>query len=156
MAGPVVTCGARIANAGWRLRPLIVIDDECVRIRPFLAIDDVDPCRRTDTCRRPVDTRPIGSRLNMKRDLVAILCCPACQSDLALHDAPSERPEIDTGTLACTGCDKSYPIVRGVPRFVDSDQYAGSFSYEWNRWNRVQLDIANGRRESEETFAEKT
>jgi SAM-dependent methyltransferase len=92
----------------------------------------------------------------MKRDLVAILCCPECQGDLALHDAPSERPEIDTGTLACTACEKSYPIVRGVPRFVDSDQYVGSFSYEWNRWNKVQLDIANGRRESEDTFAEKT
>jgi SAM-dependent methyltransferase len=39
---------------------------------------------------------------------------------------------------------------------VDTDQYVSSFSYEWNRWNQVQLDIANGRRESEETFAEKT
>jgi hypothetical protein len=31
-----------------------------------------------------------------------------------------------------------------------------SFSYEWNRWDDVQLDMANGRTESEETFVEKT
>ena len=92
----------------------------------------------------------------MKRDLVAILCCPDCQGELALHDAVPDSLEVETGTLACASCGASYPIVRGIPRFVDSDQYVGSFSYEWNRWNKVQLDIANGRRESEETFTEKT
>lgn len=92
----------------------------------------------------------------MKRDLTDLLCCPDCGSDLTLHDQTPDRSEVDTGLLLCSGCRAAYPIVRGVPRFVSSDQYVGSFSYEWNRWNRVQLDIANGRRESEETFAEKT
>ncbi len=27
---------------------------------------------------------------------------------------------------------KSWPIVGGVPRFVASDSYAASFSFEWN------------------------
>lgn len=38
----------------------------------------------------------------------------------------------------------SYPIVGGVPRFVASERYAGSFGVEWNRHPRTQLDRANG------------
>ncbi len=92
----------------------------------------------------------------MKRDLVHLLCCPDCKGDLALADDTPGQPEVETGLLLCPVCDETFPIVRGIPRFVASDQYVGSFSYEWNRWNRVQLDIANGRTESEDTFAEKT
>jgi SAM-dependent methyltransferase len=36
-----------------------------------------------------------------------------------------------------------YPIVRGVPRFVDAELYASSFGYEWNRWPRVQFEAEN-------------
>jgi uncharacterized protein YbaR (Trm112 family)/SAM-dependent methyltransferase len=92
----------------------------------------------------------------MKRDLIDLLCCPDCQGDLSLQDETASQPEVETGSLACEFCRVSYPIVRGIPRFVSSDQYVGSFSYEWNRWNRVQLDVANGDDESERTFAEKT
>jgi SAM-dependent methyltransferase/uncharacterized protein YbaR (Trm112 family) len=92
----------------------------------------------------------------MKRDLTDLLCCPDCQSDLSLHDETPGQPEVETGTLTCVSCSTSYPILRGIPRFVSSDQYVGSFSYEWNRWNRVQLDEADGDDESERTFAEKT
>ena len=92
----------------------------------------------------------------MKRDLTDLLCCPDCQSDLSLRDETPSQPEVETGTLTCVSCDEVYPILRGVPRFVSSDQYVGSFSYEWNRWNRVQLDEANGGNESETTFAEKS
>ncbi len=92
----------------------------------------------------------------MKRDLTMLLCCPDCRADLTLRDETPERTEVETGALECTRCGTSYPILRGIPRFVPSDAYVGSFSYEWNRWNKVQLDVANGRRESEETFAEKT
>jgi len=37
----------------------------------------------------------------------------------------------------------SYPIVRGVPRFVESCNYTGSFGYQWNRWPRLQFDSEN-------------
>ena len=92
----------------------------------------------------------------MKRDLVQLLCCPDCKTDLTLDDQTPQRPEVESGGLSCGRCAATYPIVRGIPRFVATDQYVGSFSYEWNRWNQVQLDIVNGRRESEETFADKT
>lgn len=92
----------------------------------------------------------------MKRDLVELVCCPDCHQDLNLCDETPELPEVESGALLCASCSTSFPIVRGVPRFVTSDHYTGSFSYEWNRWNQVQLDIANGGTESERTFAEKT
>lgn len=92
----------------------------------------------------------------MKRELAALLCCPDCKTDLYLQDATPRAPEVEDGALVCRSCRSSFPILRGIPRFVSSDAYVGSFSYEWNRWNRVQLDIANGRTESEDTFAEKT
>jgi SAM-dependent methyltransferase len=92
----------------------------------------------------------------VKRDLTQLLCCPDCKTSLIVRDETPRRPDVESGGLECEQCHTVYPIVRGIPRFVSSDQYVGSFSYEWNRWNRVQLDIANGRTESEDTFAEKT
>jgi SAM-dependent methyltransferase len=47
------------------------------------------------------------------------------------------------------------PVVRGIPRFVGSDAYTTSFSFEWNRHKKTQLDDATSR-ESEETFRAKT
>jgi SAM-dependent methyltransferase len=92
----------------------------------------------------------------VKREITKLLCCPDCKTALILQDATPRLPQVETGGLLCGNCRTVFPIVRGIPRFVKTDQYVGSFSYEWNRWNRVQLDIANGRTESEETFAEKT
>jgi SAM-dependent methyltransferase/uncharacterized protein YbaR (Trm112 family) len=92
----------------------------------------------------------------VKRDLVNVLCCPDCKGDLTLIDGTPGHAEVESGSLVCCRCVTTFPIVRNVPRFVSSDQYVGSFSYEWNRWNQVQLDIANGRTESEETFTRKT
>lgn len=92
----------------------------------------------------------------MTPDLVRLLCCPDCADDLTLAAAGTVDGRVEEGALVCRGCAASYPIVRGVPRFVDSDGYVGSFSYEWNRFNQVQLDTANGRTESEDTFIEKT
>ena len=92
----------------------------------------------------------------MKSDLLQWICCPTCKGDLALAVASGDATTVTEGTLACTPCGKTYPIVRGVPRFVAHDGYVGTFSYEWNKWSRVQFDPANGRTESEETFTEKT
>lgn len=92
----------------------------------------------------------------MKIDLLEWICCPDCKSGLALAVTTGDATTVTEGTLACAACQASYPIVRGVPRFVRHDGYVGTFSYEWNKWSRVQLDPANGRRESEETFTEKT
>lgn len=49
-----------------------------------------------------------------------------------------------------------YPIVRGIPRFVAGDRYAGSFSFEWNAHARTQLDSFRGDDSSERQFRAKT
>lgn len=36
------------------------------------------------------------------------------------------------------------PVVRNIPRFVPSDQYANSFSYQWTTFTQTQLDSAQG------------
>jgi SAM-dependent methyltransferase len=61
---------------------------------------------------------------------------------------------VDGGHLA--GGAARFPIVRGVPRFVSSDHYVGSFSFEWNTHNQTQLDVIRGDNSSEEQFVQKT
>lgn len=38
----------------------------------------------------------------------------------------------------------SAPVVRGIPRFVPTDKYAGSFSFQWTTFTQTQLDSAQG------------
>jgi len=51
---------------------------------------------------------------------------------------------------------KRWPIVRGIPRFVENDFYVDSFSFEWNTHNETQLDSVTGSSSSEEMFKTKT
>ncbi len=45
--------------------------------------------------------------------------------------------------LACeSGC--RVPLVRGVPRFVDSSNYAAGFGLQWNAFRKTQLDSYTG------------
>lgn len=92
----------------------------------------------------------------MTRELLALICCPACKADLTLTVAEASEHSVQEGMLTCTRCLGAYPIRRGVPRFVQSDGYVRSFSFEWSRWSRVQFDPANGTTESEDTFRAKT
>lgn len=36
------------------------------------------------------------------------------------------------------------PVVREIPRFVPTDKYAGSFSFQWTTFTQTQLDSAQG------------
>jgi SAM-dependent methyltransferase len=49
-----------------------------------------------------------------------------------------------------------YPVVRGIPRFVASDHYVRSFSFEWNTHSSTQLDCFRGDDSSERQFRQKT
>ncbi len=77
----------------------------------------------------------------MKRDLLAWLRCPVCHTCL---DPGTNLDAIESGRLTCQQA-HSFPIVRGVPRFVSDDAYTRSFSYEWNRFRKTQLDSHTGR-----------
>jgi len=85
----------------------------------------------------------------MGLDLSGLLICVHCAEPL-----PPESSWNPGGTR-CTRCGTEVPVLRGIPRFVASDAYTASFSFEWNRHRRTQLDSATSR-ESEDTFREKT
>ena len=74
----------------------------------------------------------------------ALLHCPSCH-------APLERRK---DVYMCPDCGRGFPEVRGIVRFVDESNYADSFSYQWRRFDRTQLDHAN-RNLSEEDFTKK-
>ena len=92
----------------------------------------------------------------MKASFLGLLACPTCGSPFSLGAATHEGSEILEGTLSCQGCGRRYPIVRGVPRFVDSGTYAASFGRQWRWFQLVQLDSANGGRESADAFTATT
>jgi len=85
----------------------------------------------------------------MKLSTLNILACPACKSSLSLTAGERDGAEVMVGSLECRGCNSEFPVVRGIPRFVDADSYATSFGRQWNWFRTVQLDSQNGTRESE-------
>jgi SAM-dependent methyltransferase len=92
----------------------------------------------------------------VKRRLVDLLVCPACQVPLALEPGVVDADEVLEGRLTCQDCRRAYPIRGGVPRFVGESSYADAFGFEWHRFRTVQLDSANGTGESAAAFARKT
>jgi len=72
-----------------------------------------------------------------------LLCCPETGELLKLNSGETlPGGDIISGTLVSLS-GRQYPIVRGVPRFIDREEYVSSFGYEWNRWARLQFDSEN-------------
>jgi hypothetical protein len=53
--------------------------------------------------------------------VLAILRCRSCKGALLQHE----------NGLTCAVCQRRYPDVKGVVRFVDAEHYAGSFGFQW-------------------------
>lgn len=86
----------------------------------------------------------------MRSHFVRDLICPACQGALSLETMESEGDVVRSGKLTCES-GHVYAIRDGVPRFVPTDDYVDTFSFQWRRHHLTQLDRLD-RRESEETF----
>jgi SAM-dependent methyltransferase len=56
------------------------------------------------------------------------LVCPECGGPLDLEVTEEAHNEVRTGTVTCAREQLKFPITRFVPRFVDRDKYADSFS----------------------------
>jgi SAM-dependent methyltransferase len=79
----------------------------------------------------------------MQRKALDVYACLKCGSAFRLASATSEDPatgEVIEGSLECTNCRASVPIVRNLPRFVPSESYADSFGFQWNRFDTIQVD----------------
>lgn len=94
----------------------------------------------------------------MKREILSLLSCPDCNRELKLTEETFETSHgaasanVWGGVLLCEGCAKRTAVIRGIPRFVQSDDYALSFSLEWTRFSTTQLDSARGWTLSEDRF----
>jgi len=62
-------------------------------------------------------------------DILSLLRCTACGSSLELLQQ----------SYHCMACGEEFPIVRGVARFVDANNYAETFGYQWQQFARTQL-----------------
>ena len=88
----------------------------------------------------------------MKQELLQWVVCPRDLGRFELIAIRRKKCEIESGALVCATFGTGYPVVRGVPRFVKSDDYALSFGLQWNRHAEVQLDSRNGTRFSRNRF----
>ena len=72
-----------------------------------------------------------------------LLCCPDTGESFFLEPCVTlESGAVWAGNLR-TASGRVYPIVRGVPRFVEKQDYSASFGWEWSRWPRVQFESEN-------------
>src|SRR5579859_573731 len=79
-------------------------------------------------------------------ELEAILRCIDCGRPLRSDGA---------GGYSCAACAKNYPQRNSVACFVDPGSYADSFGFQWQRYNRTQLDTEECR-QSESDFRKRT
>jgi uncharacterized protein YbaR (Trm112 family) len=57
----------------------------------------------------------------MRRDLMQILACPVCKSELTLTVDREEEDEVIEGSLHCASCDETYPIADAIPNLLPPD-----------------------------------
>ena len=81
----------------------------------------------------------------MKERLLQYLSCPTCAGGIALTSSAREADEVITGQLTCVSCARSWPIVRGVPRFasleeVADDKAATAAGFGWQWTHFIQTD----------------
>ncbi len=80
--------------------------------------------------------------------------CVGCGAPLQVETPASAQNNgnIVEGKLICSSCGRVFPIVRSMPRFVEGEDYAYSWGYQWNLFDKMQLDSHAGNNLSHERF----
>lgn len=94
----------------------------------------------------------------MNLSLLQVLVCPQCkESPLRVESWLKDGSgRLLSGKLHCGSCRAAYLVINGIPRFVHSDSYASSFSLEWARHAKTQLDSVSGLTVARDTFFQRT
>jgi short-subunit dehydrogenase/ubiquinone/menaquinone biosynthesis C-methylase UbiE/uncharacterized protein YbaR (Trm112 family) len=71
----------------------------------------------------------------LSRAALDLLACPVCRGELELKDAIPAGNAV-SGTLTCTKCGKRYPVIDGIPHFIELKSLTGknrrfAFMYDW-------------------------
>lgn len=80
----------------------------------------------------------------MHPDLLELLACPSCRSDLEVEDGAIDTVD---GFLICTSCHGRYPVRDGIPRFncsqqgADSERVAAQFQVEFSSLSDGDRDM---------------
>ncbi len=82
------------------------------------------------------------------------LRCIGCSSPLKVDasDSAQTNGTLTEGRLVCTSCGHVFPVARSISRFVSGEEYAQSFGYQWNYFDKTQLDSHIGNDLSRERF----
>ena len=83
----------------------------------------------------------------MKQESIQRFCCPGCKESglrFQSNESDGECGQIETGNLLCLMCGKDYPVAGHIARFVEPENYAGSFGFQWNIHRETQLDSYSG------------
>jgi ubiquinone/menaquinone biosynthesis C-methylase UbiE/uncharacterized protein YbaR (Trm112 family) len=73
----------------------------------------------------------------MKSTTLDLLVCPTCHNRLEFSGA--DEKTIQEGTLICSRCEQQFPIVNGIPHFIQREQLTGlnrhfARAYDWSSW----------------------
>lgn len=83
----------------------------------------------------------------MPQTLHNLFVCPGCRMQ-SLRVFCETDPGIYSSNrrkwIRCTCCGSDYDIRNGIPRFVDPNNYAESFGYQWTIHRSTQLDSISG------------
>ncbi len=92
----------------------------------------------------------------MREKLLEVLAEPVTGATLKLRADKGSGDSIESGVLISETTGREYPIVRGIPRFVEGETYAESFGWQWNKFRSTQLDSVSGEGQSKARFDEET
>ena len=76
----------------------------------------------------------------MKRRFLQYAACQECRTPFELHIQRELGEEILEGSLVCRSCQASFPVTRGIPRFLpphlsqEKQATAAAFGYEWTHY----------------------
>jgi SAM-dependent methyltransferase len=85
-----------------------------------------------------------------------LLCCPQCGGKLKMISESMVDGRLWQGRLVCQPCDRDYPIVRGIARFVPAENYGESFGRQWKRFREELVDSQSGTTLSHDRFYDVT
>lgn len=69
---------------------------------------------------------------------------PCCRTQLLHRYVNNALGNGHNKFLKCSKCNYNYKLIDGIFRFLQDEQYASSFGFQWNKFSKTQLDSHTG------------